>query len=159
MKQLPTVILRHRKENRNKCSLTPFETNPNFIFLTYPKDSFIDLSSYFLLSMQADPLTEEDKGKGICLIDATWHYASVMEKRLLSEQNIPLRSLPKEAKSAYPRKQTHCPDPTSGLASIEALFLAYQTLHLENKNLLDHYYWREDFLEKNYNLLLSLSKN
>ncbi len=156
MAHLPTLILRHRKENRKKCSLTPLEKLPRFIFLTYPKDPLIDLSSYLLLSLEGEPLTEQDKGKGICLIDATWRYASLMQEWLLSQQKIPLRSLPSCASSAYPRKQTACADPDRGLASIEALFLAFRILKMENKNLLDRYYWQEDFLQKNAALLKNL---
>lgn len=146
---LPTLILRHKKENRKKCSLTPLEKDPRFIFLTYPKDPLIDLSSYSLLSLDGEELTQDDQGKGLCLIDATWRYAAQMEKWLLSRCNIPLRSLPSWGTSAYPRKQTACIDPMRGLSSIEALFIAFHILGIENKNLLDQYYWREDFLEKN----------
>jgi pre-rRNA-processing protein TSR3 len=156
MTHLPTLILRHRKENRKKCSLTPLEKRPGFIFLTYPKDPLIDLSSYLLLSLEGEPLSAQDMGKGLCLIDATWRYASSMQEWLFSQKNLPLRSLPHQARTAYPRKQTSCSDPDRGLASIEALFIAFQILKMDNKNLLDQYYWRGDFYQKNEDLLKNL---
>jgi pre-rRNA-processing protein TSR3 len=156
MTPFQTLILRHRKENRRKCSLTPLENDPGFLFLTYPKDPLIDLSSYVLLSLEGEPLSENDSDKGICLIDATWRLASKMQKWLLSQQTLPLRTLPYGAMSAYPRKQTACQDPLRGLASIEALFLAHKILKKETKSLLDHYFWREDFLQKNELFLKTL---
>ncbi len=149
----PTLILRHQKENRKKCSLTPLETDPEFLFISYPKDPLIDLSSYLLLSLEGEPLSFQDQNKGLFLIDGTWRYAALMQKWVCSQQKVALRTLPKEVLTAYPRKQTHCSDPFRGLASIEALYFAFVILKREKKTLLDHYYWREEFLQKNEKLL------
>jgi pre-rRNA-processing protein TSR3 len=83
------------------------------------------------------------------LIDATWRYAKAMEKVICSQVQVEKRSLPRHFQTAYPRKQTDCPDPASGLASIEALFLAFHLLKKDPSNLLDHYYWKDLFLKKN----------
>jgi len=64
-------------------------------------------------------------------------------------QPILARSLPPGFKTAYPRKQTGCPDPESGLASVEALYLAHKILNRATEGLLDHYYWEEKFLAIN----------
>ena len=40
-------------------------------------------------------------------------------------------------------------DPENGLASVEALFLAYQMLGRPTEGLLDHYRWAEEFLRLN----------
>ena len=48
-----------------------------------------------------------------------------------------------------PRKQTECTDPERGLASVEALFIAYHILGYETEGLLDHYYWKKEFLRLN----------
>src|SRR3989338_2517187 len=78
----PTLVLRHRRENLKKCSLTGLETRPDFLFLTYPKDPLPSLSSYLLLKVGAPPLTALDRDKGLFLIDATWKLADKMEKSL-----------------------------------------------------------------------------
>ena len=142
-----TVILRHRKENLKKCSLRGLENHPDLDFYSYPKDSLPDFTGYLLLKVGAPPLTKEDRGKGLFLIDGTWKLAQVMEKQLPFQ--LEERSLPGLYKTAYPRKQTECPDPEAGLASIEALYIAHQILGLEYKDLLDSYYWRDAFLKNN----------
>jgi pre-rRNA-processing protein TSR3 len=142
-----TLILRHRRENLRKCSLRDLETHPDLAFYTYPNHPLPDLTGYLLLEVGAPPLTEADKGYGLLLIDATWKLAEPMRKSI--GQPILGRSLPAGFKTAYPRKQTGCPDPESGLASVEALYLAHKILHRSTAGLLDHYYWKEKFLEIN----------
>jgi pre-rRNA-processing protein TSR3 len=64
-------------------------------------------------------------------------------------QHLPRRSLPKGFQTAYPRRQLDCPDPSQGLASIEALYIAFFLLGRECDFLLDGYYWKELFLQRN----------
>jgi pre-rRNA-processing protein TSR3 len=59
---------------------------------------------------------------------------------------MPARSLPADWKTAYPRRQTECPDPERGLSSVEALFLAHQILGRSTEGLLARYHWRDQFL-------------
>jgi pre-rRNA-processing protein TSR3 len=66
-------------------------------------------------------------------------------------------SVPSCFETAYPRRQPDCPDPSKGLASIEALYLAYVILGKPPTGLLDNYYWKELFLEKNKSALLSFA--
>ena len=42
----------------------------------------------------------------------------------------------------------HFEDPTGGLASIEALYLAKRLLGDDDASLLDGYHWREEFLRQ-----------
>ena len=136
----PTIILRHRKENLKKCSLRGLENRPDMHFFTYPLESpQPNLESYVVLAVDAPPLTGEDKDKGIFLIDGTWRYAEKMLQSL--HRPLPLRSLP-EVATAYPRRQ----EVKQGLASIEALYLAYKILGRDPEELLDDYYWKEGFL-------------
>ena len=65
-------------------------------------------------------------------------------------QDMPKRSLPGHFVTAYPRKQEDCPDPERGLASVEALYIAHQILGHDTEGLLEHYHWKEKFLEKNF---------
>lgn len=146
---LPTIILRHRKENLKKCSLRGLEERSDFRFFTYPCEELPDLSSYVLLTLDAPPLTEADGDKGIFLIDGTWRYTALMQKQLPKPDLFERRSLPGGFQTAYPRRQEDCPNPSEGLASIEALFVAHLTLKRSTEGLLDHFYWKEDFLKKN----------
>lgn len=141
----PTIILRHNRENLKKCSLRGLESREDMIFYTYPlKRALPDLSNYVVLTLDAPPLTKEDAHLGIFLIDGTWRYAEKMFKGL--KQPFEMRSLQSGAKTAYPRRQEDCSDPTRGLASCEALYLAYDILGRDTTGLLDHYHWKEAFL-------------
>ena len=145
----PTIILRHRKENLKKCSLRGLEGRPDFRFFAYPKDALPDLSGYFLLTMDAPLLQEADKPLGVFLIDGTWNYAELMQRQLAKPHLFQKRSLPSRFLTAYPRRQEGCADPSRGLASVEALYLALLLLGRETQGLLDNYYWRDEFLKKN----------
>lgn len=144
-----TVILRHRRENLKKCSLRGLETRSDLKFYTYPRDPLPELSSYILLTLDAPPLTAQDASWGLFLIDGTWRHAEVMQRMLPSPGTFLYRSIPPLFQTAYPRKQEDCPEPSRGLASVEALFIAYHLMGRNTGGLLDHYHWREDFLMKN----------
>jgi pre-rRNA-processing protein TSR3 len=68
-----------------------------------------------------------------------------MEEEL---QHVPPRSL-QGWRTAYPRTSKLGTDPDNGLASVEALYLAYHILGRPTEGLLDHYLWAEAFLEAN----------
>ena len=144
---LPTIILRHRKENLRKCSLRGLETRKDFNFFSYPKHQLPNLSNYFLLTIDAPPLSKKDSNLGIFLIDATWKYAEKMEQSC--PPTIQKRSIPPSYRTAYPRKQTKCPNPARGLSSIEALYITYLLLGYNTAGLLDNYYWKDEFLTLN----------
>jgi pre-rRNA-processing protein TSR3 len=145
----PTVILRHRKENLKKCSLRGLETRSDCLFFTYPKETLPDLSRYLLLTLDAPPLTKKDALHGLFLIDGTWRHAQTMFSQLPTPHLFSSRSLPNHFQTAYPRRQDDCLDPKRGLASIEALYIAYQILGRPTDGLLDHYHWKDLFLLKN----------
>src|SRR5579862_1391294 len=151
----PTFILRHRKENLKKCSLKGMEQRTDMRFFTYPKDALPDLSSYLVLTIDAPPLTANDSMYGLFLIDGTWKHAETMFQQVTKQQHVQMRSLPNHFLTAYPRRQDDCSDPLRGLASVEALFIAYRILDRESEGLLDNYYWKEAFLKKNENGLSS----
>lgn len=138
---LKTIIVRHRKENLKKCSLRGLEDHAGLIFFKYPGCLLPDLSNYFLLSVDGPPL-EPDEKRGMMILDGTWRLAEMMEN------NLPLpparRSLPL-LKTAYPRRQ----DQVGGLATVEALFVAYTILGIPTEGILDNYYWKNDFIQIN----------
>jgi pre-rRNA-processing protein TSR3 len=144
---LPTIIIRHKKENLKKCSLSGLETRDDIIFYSYPLKVTLDLTNYILLKVDAPELSPSDETKGILLIDSTWRYLEKILK--IIPPNIEQRSLPKNYVTAYPRKQNMCPDPKHGLASIEALYLAYFLMKKNLDHLLDNYYWKDTFLKIN----------
>lgn len=149
----PTIILRHRKENLKKCSLRGIEARGDCRFFTYPIDTLPDLTGYILLTPDAPPLCKQDGDHGLFLVDGTWRYAATMIKHLPNPSQFTYRSIPNGFKTAYPRTQTGWIDPDKGLASIEALYIAYLITGRDVKGILDTYYWKDLFLEKN-NLLL-----
>ena len=143
---LPTFIYRHRKENLKKCTLCSLENRKNIFFFSYPKDPLPPLDHYFLLTLNAPVLSKKDKDFGIFLIDSTWRYASKIEKQVSISRK---RSLPITLRTSYPRKQTGCQDPKRGLASIEALYVAFFILGRQTQGLLDNYFWQATFLDEN----------
>lgn len=144
---MTTIILRHRRENLKKCSLRGLEARSDFLFLTYPQDKLPDMPSTILLKIGGPPLTLMDQNNPLFLIDGTWQLALKMEKSL--PKGFIERSLPSHFRTAYPRRQTLCPDPETGLASIEALYIAFFILGRPLDGLLDHYYWKDAFLKLN----------
>lgn len=145
----PTIILRHRKENLKKCSLRGLEQRPDCHFFTYPKEKVPDLSNYFLLTLDAPILSDDDRDLGIFLIDGTWRYAALMERQLPTPHPFQRRSLPAHFRTAYPRRQEDCPLPSQGLSSVEALYLSYVLLGRDPLGILDHYHWTNEFLKLN----------
>lgn len=151
----PTYILRHSRENLKKCSLRGLENREDCIFFTYPLSILPDISSYVLLAIDAPPLQPSERDKGLFLLDATWRYAARMLQFVETKGVVEKRSIPQGFRTAYPRRQHDCPNPEEGLASIEALYIAYIMMGRDPKGLLDLYHWRNIFLEKNQELLKS----
>lgn len=144
-----TIVLRHRRENLKKCSLRGLEKRSDFAFYKYPNPILPDLSNYILLSLDAPALTIEDSNRGLFILDGTWRYAETMYHVHGQQAGIVYRSLPEHYRTAYPRKQEDCSDPERGLASIEAIYLSYMILGRDVSGLLEGYFWKDQFLEKN----------
>jgi pre-rRNA-processing protein TSR3 len=159
----PTCIIRHKRENLKKCSLRGLESNEGFLFYLYPhcaqgKQELPDLSNYMMLDLEGPPLTENDAHMGLVLVDATWRLAEKMVEQIRPLDHLPKRCLPKEFKTAYPRRQDDCKDPDAGLASIEALFISYLILKRDTTGLFDNYYWKDAFLQKNSAIIKNLKQ-
>lgn len=148
MSHPPTIIVVHRRENRKKCSVEPLRERGEFIFWTYPDDGPESLDGYVRLGIGGPILCDADRHSGLLVIDGTWRLAERMEKKY---SRLPVRSLP-SCQTAYPRVSKVFDDPTAGLATIEAIFLAYHLLGRDTSTLLDHYCWRDEFLRKNRDL-------
>lgn len=151
-----TYIIRHSRENLKKCSLRGLETRQDMAFFTYPdcalgKEKLPLLDNFIVLDLDGPPLTIEDSGCGLVLIDGTWRLAQKIMQVTKELHCLQRRSIPGGFQTAYPRCQHDCPDPSQGLASVEALYVAYSILGRSTEGLLNGYYWKESFLEKNKN--------
>ena len=146
-----TFIWRHRKENLKKCSLQGLQHREDISFFSYPNQALPPLNSYVILSPEASQsLSIKDQDKGLLILDATWRYAYTMKKNLPITPSTCFRYLPETYQTAYPRKAPDCLTPSRNLASVEALFLSYYILERPVDGLLTHYYWKNNFLEKNF---------
>jgi pre-rRNA-processing protein TSR3 len=148
-KKIETIIVRHRKERLSKCSLRGLESRPDCCFFSYPYKQVPVVDGAVLLSLDAPRLSIADAKHRLLLLDATWRYAERMLRDLSSCNGLIPRSLPAGAQTAYPRRQDDCPDASAGLASVEALYLSYVITGRCTEGLLDHYYWKEQFLNLN----------
>jgi pre-rRNA-processing protein TSR3 len=140
-----TIIVRHPKENPKKCSVLPLKGRPDLRFEHYPVKSPLALEGYIRLAAEGPPLSAMDRDSGILLLDGSWRWAGAMTQAF---EEVPPRSL-QGYLTAYPRASKLGTDPSNGLASIEALFLAYHILGRPTVGLLDYYRWAEEFLRLN----------
>ena len=150
MQPLPTVIIRHRKENLKKCSLRGLEGREDMHFITYPFSSLPPLEQYVMLVMEGAPfLSEKDADKGLLLLDSTWRYLPKMVAAIDGAVKVEKRCLPGHFLTAYPRDPRDCVDPKRGLATVEALYSAFYILGKDTAGLLNHYYWKQHFIQLN----------
>ncbi len=141
----PTLIVRNPRENPRKCSILPLKGRPDLVFLTYPLHRPLALEGYIRLATEGDELSSHDAGQGLLILDGSWRWAEVMNRDFTK---VPARSL-RGFRTAYPRKSKLGTDPDEGLATVEALFLAYHLMGRSPEGLLDHYRWAKEFLEAN----------
>jgi pre-rRNA-processing protein TSR3 len=140
-----TLIIRHPKENPKKCSILPLKGRPDLRFFVHPVKNLPPLDGYIMLAAAGPPLTAADAGCGVLLLDGSWRRAREMVRAVAG---VPLRSL-SGYRTAYPRVSNLGTDPDNGLASVEALYLAYHILGRPTEGLLDHYRWATEFLRLN----------
>lgn len=142
---LPTVIVRHSHENPRKCSVLPLRGRADLYFLPYPVKERLPLTGYVRLAAEGPNLTAEDSNCGLLLLDGSWRWAAAMARDFA---DVPPRSL-RGFRTAYPRVSKRGTDPDNGLASVEALFVAYYLLGRPTAGLLRHYRWAKEFLQLN----------
>lgn len=140
---VPITVIRHPKERRSKCSLTPLEGRADIIFHRARPNWTFDVSAHTILVLGAPELSSADATRPLLLLDSTWRLLPQIESCLVGEGVR--RTLP-AVPSAYPRVSKLTQDPLGGLASVEALFLAKQLFGQRDETLLAHYHWRAEFL-------------
>ena len=145
MSPIPTTVIRHQKEKVSKCSLRFLHNRPEMTFLRNKPGFTFDATGYLLLAVDAEPLSTRDAGRPLLLLDSTWRW---LPQLLACVTGAPvLRSIPGSVRTAYPRVSKVFEDPTAGLASIEALYLARKLLGDDDPSLLDGYHWKDQFLQ------------
>ncbi len=149
-----TYIIRHSRENLKKCSLRGLEKRSDFVFFTYPdcltgKQQLPDFDKCLLLDLEGQEFSPADHDRPLILLDGTWRLAQKMARLIPPLQKAEKRRIPQGYRTAYPRCQHDCIDPTAGLASIEALYIAFYLLGRSTEGLLDGYYWKDLFLKLN----------
>jgi pre-rRNA-processing protein TSR3 len=142
---VPITVIRHPKERRSKCSLTPLEGREDITFFRARPNWTFDMTGFTVLALGAPELSTEDAGRPLLLLDSTWRLLPQLEACLIGEGVR--RTLP-AVPTAYPRVSKIAEDPMAGMASVEALFLAKLLLGERDDALLADYYWRDLFLER-----------
>src|SRR5207237_6867636 len=115
---------------------------PDLVFLNYPVAERPLLEGHVRLAAEGPPLSAADADRGLLLLDGSWRWAASMTRDFA---DVPPRSL-SGYRTAYPRASKRGTDPDNGLASVEALFVAYHLLGRPTAGLLDHYRWAAEFL-------------
>ena len=140
---IPVTIIRHVKERRSKCSLTPLEGREDVSFLRARPGWTFDATGFTVLGLDAPVLSSADVGRPLLLLDSTWRLLPQLESCLVGTGVR--RSLP-SVQTAYPRVSKIAHDPLGGLASVEALYFAQYLLGTADVTILDQYHWREPFI-------------
>lgn len=140
----PISIIRHPKERRSKCSLTPLEGRKDLSYHKARDGWSFDVTGFTVLALGAQELSADDAGRPLLLLDSTWRLLPQLEACLRGEGVR--RTLPVVA-TAYPRVSKIAEDPLGGLASVEALYFAKLLLGERDDSLLNAYYWGETFIE------------
>lgn len=142
--QTVDVIIRHPKERRSKCSLTPLEGRGDLRFHRARPGWEFDATGFIVLGLDAPVLSELDAERPLLLLDSTWRLLPQLESCLRGQ--CLRRSLP-AVETAYPRVSKISKDPMGGLASVEALYFSRLLQGRNDSGLLDAYYWRDGFIE------------
>lgn len=137
-------VIRHPKERRSKCSLTPLEGRGDIAFHRAREGWGFDITGFTVLALGAPELSVADAGRPLLLLDSTWRLLPHVEACLRGAGQR--RTLPMVA-TAYPRVSKLAEDPQGGLASVEALYLAKLLIGERDDSLLADYFWRERFME------------
>ena len=145
--RIPVVVIRHPKERISKCSLRTLHDRPEITFYRAHKTFTFDATGHVLLAVDAPTLSPADAGCPLLLLDSTWRLLPSVQSHVTGEPI--LRSIPEElAHTCYPRASRFGDDPTRGLASVEALYLAKRLLGEDDPSLLDGYHWKDEFLSR-----------
>lgn len=144
-------ILMDKEENPSKCSIAPLKDRADFHLRYFRRKKPIEaFSAEILLHINGADIRIVAKRKiqSLAVIDCNWKHVEDALSHV--ERPLPeLVSFPSGAVTAYPRKNKQGLDPTAGLATIEAVFIAAAFLGDWDETLLDKYHFKTAFLEAN----------
>jgi pre-rRNA-processing protein TSR3 len=147
-------ILVDKLENPRKCTIAPLKGRVDFLFRYFSGNKPVaPFQADCLLHIDGDCLSEIPRGSlgSLALIDCTWRKVPGVLQKL--EAPLPkLVRIPEHFRTAYPRMNKAGLDPTGGLATIEALFIAAAFMGVWDISLLAHYHFKNQFLELNETL-------
>ncbi len=146
----PDIVIKDR-ESKQKCSIEPLRGRPDLLFFHSEQLNTLQpdiMEGYLFLHVEGQPLTEADFGQPLLLLDASWRRAFRLAQ-LPIFHSLSKRCLP-EFLTSYPRVSKLYALPHGGLASVEALYVARLIQGREEPMLLEHYHWREQFLQLNH---------
>jgi pre-rRNA-processing protein TSR3 len=141
------LILRDPRESRATCSLTPLRGAAGLTFVEYDRERRVDAGERVLLHPHGPELGTADEGRDLLLVDCAWRRVDSLLGTV--DGVLHRRRLPRDLVTAYPRRSKTFEDPTTGLASVEALYAACLLLGVPRPELLDGYRWRDEFLRRN----------
>ncbi len=148
------LILRDPREAVAKCSLTPLRGLAGVRFVEYHRERRLAAGERLLLHPEGEELSPADRGRDLLLIDCAWRRVPSLLRTV--DGHLHARRLP-VFESAYPRRSKVFADPATGLASVEALYVATLLLGVPRAEFLAQYRWRAEFLERNRELLERLA--
>ena len=147
-------------ETPNKCTIAPLSQRSDFsLFRVKGNAPLGPLLSPILLHPEGECLTSLRNSlgpiQGIASIDCVWRRLNVLLPRI--EGRLPtLARIPNGFETAYPRHNKRNLDPTEGLATIEAIFVAAALVGNWDASLLSDYHFGRKFVELNRDLFLEL---
>lgn len=143
-------IMVDHSESSNKCTILPLAYRTDFTIIRGWSEQ--PLRSQILLHPNGPHPTEIRQAlsaaTSIAAIDCIWRRLEPIMARL-SPPLPQLVKIPEEFVTAYPRKSQAGFDPSGGLATIEALFIAAAFTGRWDLSLLREYYFGEQFLTLN----------
>jgi pre-rRNA-processing protein TSR3 len=147
-------------ETANKCTIAPLSDRSDFhLFRVAGSGIFGPLRSSVLLHHEGLCLSKvrESIGavQGVASIDCVWRRLDDLMRRIEGPLPVLVR-IPDGFETAYPRRNKKDLDPTGGLATIEAIFVAAAILGNWDVSLLSKYYFGRQFIELNKNRFLEL---
>jgi rRNA small subunit aminocarboxypropyltransferase len=156
------LIVRDGRESARKCSLTALRSrpeirpglSPEIQFRSWVRERPLEVGDCTLLHPEGERLSRADLGRPLLLVDSSWRHLAQVLRDLRG--TLAARSIPEGFVTAYPRRSRVFADPESGLASLEALYVALAILAAPRPDLLEGYRFAPEFLERNAERLAAL---
>ena len=143
-------------ETANKCTIAPLALRRDFrLFRVHGEGPLGPLSAPILLHHEGHCISElKSKIKSppaLASIDCVWRRLPRLISRIewVDQKQPVLAKIPEGFKTAYPRVAAKNTDPSGGLATIEAIFIAAAILGNADLTLLSKYYFGRSFIEMN----------